>query len=641
AAMMIAPTAGLAADFNTPFDVFTVESPLTAANARFPERLATADDLTGDGVNDIYASSYVIPVAGKTGAGAVYLIDGATRAVVRTINEPDPQTNSNFGFYITTPGDLNGDGKGDLVVGASGRPVYTGVGPACGQPEPNGCNERQGAAYAFSGATGALLRTLANPNPQPDAVFGSRAAGAGDINGDSVTDLLIGASSNDIPTGCGEQTPIPAGCRRNEGEAFIFSGSNGALLRQMNVPTADKLPDTCSQFSRCGNFGGTVQSPGDINRDGVADQLVDAFSLKPTPDRSGRMYLYSGSTGNLLATLDQPVPGGITNSSFWGLQDVENGSPGDVTADGVPDIFIGGFLQPGANGESGAGRAWVFDGRATVTAGTGVVAYEAKDPDPQQNEGYGFTERKTDYNKDGRLDLFVSSLSGAATSVVILDGRDGSTLLKQLLRPAADNQVPVMGNPGPTFGQGVSAPGDLNRDGEPDYAVTAHSLDIGDNVNQGRIYFYLSKVPAPPVVTPPVVTPPVVTPPVVTPPVVTPPPPPAIVRRRGKLSATVTPSRRLTPPFVFKTTGKLTLPIGIKTLAGCKGRVSVQIKRGKVTISTRRVSLSKSCKYSSKVSFANRRRFGSVKRLKFTVRFVGNASVARTTAATRFARVAR
>ncbi len=121
----------------------------------------------------------------------------------------------------------------------------------------------------------------------------------------------------------------------------------------------------------------------------------------------------------------------------------------------------------------------------------------------------------------------------------------------------------------------------------------------------------------------------------------TPPPAAAVARRRGSLSARVTPSRDLRAPFAFRTTGRLTLPAGVTRAQGCNGRVTVQVKRGGTTISTRRVSLTRSCTYSLRVSFGNSRRFGRSKQLKFTARFVGNALVLRATAPSRFVRVRR
>ena len=132
-------------------------------------------------------------------------------------------------------------------------------------------------------------------------------------------------------------------------------------------------------------------------------------------------------------------------------------------------------------------------------------------------------------------------------------------------------------------------------------------------------------------------TPPAVDPPLLPPPVVVTP-----TRRSGRLSATVTPARELRAPFSFRTRGTLTLPSAITKLVGCIGRVSVQVKRGNVTISTRRVTLSKSCTYSSRVTFANSRRFGrTIKRLKFTARFLGNARVLPTAATPRYSRIRR
>ncbi len=123
--------------------------------------------------------------------------------------------------------------------------------------------------------------------------------------------------------------------------------------------------------------------------------------------------------------------------------------------------------------------------------------------------------------------------------------------------------------------------------------------------------------------------------PVVTPPTGTP------ARRRGKLSARVTPRADVRAPFRFTTRGKLTLPSGLAKSIGCKGRVSVQVKQRAVTLSTRRATLRKDCTYSVRVTFKNARRFRGVRSLKFTARFLGNPQVFRATAPSRFARVRR
>ena len=121
-----------------------------------------------------------------------------------------------------------------------------------------------------------------------------------------------------------------------------------------------------------------------------------------------------------------------------------------------------------------------------------------------------------------------------------------------------------------------------------------------------------------------------------------PPPPPAPIatRGRGRLSVRVTPASDVRPPYRFTTTGRLTLPRGVGASAGCRGRVSVQVQRGGTTISTRRVFLRRNCTFSTSVTFRTRVRFASSRRLRFTVRFLGNARVSPVTAAPRFVGVA-
>jgi hypothetical protein len=94
-----------------------------------------------------------------------------------------------------------------------------------------------------------------------------------------------------------------------------------------------------------------------------------------------------------------------------------------------------------------------------------------------------------------------------------------------------------------------------------------------------------------------------------------------------KLSVKARPTHDRTLPYRFTFTGKLTLPKGISRSVGCRGRVSVQIKNGKKTISTRRAKLSKRCTYRQRVTFSVKSRLKSQGKLKVTVRFIGNAAL--------------
>ncbi len=113
-------------------------------------------------------------------------------------------------------------------------------------------------------------------------------------------------------------------------------------------------------------------------------------------------------------------------------------------------------------------------------------------------------------------------------------------------------------------------------------------------------------------------------------PTVTPPPP---GRKKPGLSATVRPKRDRKKPFRFTTRGTLKRPGGVSKAAGCKGKARITVKRrgsGK-TLSSRLATVKNTCKFTSKVTFKNSRRFGKTRKarrrgtLVFTIRFQGNA----------------
>jgi hypothetical protein len=105
------------------------------------------------------------------------------------------------------------------------------------------------------------------------------------------------------------------------------------------------------------------------------------------------------------------------------------------------------------------------------------------------------------------------------------------------------------------------------------------------------------------------------------------------------LSARLTPARDLRPPYGFRLTGRIALPGPITPARGCSGTVSVQVKAGTRTLSTRRVALSGGCTYAWSVTFSSRRRFGRATSLRFAARFLGNAVLKPAAAPTRTGRV--
>ncbi len=95
----------------------------------------------------------------------------------------------------------------------------------------------------------------------------------------------------------------------------------------------------------------------------------------------------------------------------------------------------------------------------------------------------------------------------------------------------------------------------------------------------------------------------------------------------GRLSARTTPRRDTTAPYRFTTRGRLTLPTAVTPAQGCRGTVTVQIKAGRKTVSTRRVKLRSDCTYRSRVTFRVKQRLRP-RTLRRSVRFGGNSVMA-------------
>lgn len=502
---LAAPAGSLgAATPATPYDAVVVPAPDSELRARWGESMTAAGDLNGDGRRDLLVATTFLDSGGVVNSGRVYVLSGLTRQVIYAINSPEPQANAGFGAFLSAIGDTTGDGRSELLIGTDAQDVGTN----CGAPEPNACNEDQGKAWVFNGANGNLLFALDNPAPQGTtsnrARFGSRLGTAGDVTGDGRPDPFVGASHNDQPAGCGSQIPIPAGCRVDEGQAFIFNGVTGALVRTLNFPAEDRYPAGGTCTGSCGWFGHSVQTPGDVNGDGVNDQLVGAGSvayytgtgglcgtLEPNGcnELQGRLYLYSGATGQLLRKIDSPSP---DPNTVFGFQDVAPFSPGDVNRDGRADVY-------GATSEEGE-----FEGEGFVFSGsTGAFLYPIRFPAPQVGK-QGWSMTRTDYNGDAVPDIYVGTASSSSLpqdqngGTYVYDGRNGA-LLKALELPEADRQTGVAGNTGPFLGWAVADLGDVNGDGGSDYAAAAAPMDEGSVIDAGRVYFFLSRVPpAPP-----------------------------------------------------------------------------------------------------------------------------------------------
>jgi len=148
--------------------------------------------------------------------------------------EWDGSYKSYLGSSVANAGDINQDGVEDVMIAATWE-ISAGVG-------------RTGAVYVFSGLDGTQLLKL--QGLQDGATFGRSISTAGDMNGDGIPDLAVGAMFSD------------SGGLNNNGAAFVFSGATGTLLYKWN-----------GHFESS-NLGRHVSNAGDLNQDGFDDLLV-------------------------------------------------------------------------------------------------------------------------------------------------------------------------------------------------------------------------------------------------------------------------------------------------------------------------------------------------------------------------------
>jgi hypothetical protein len=251
------------------------------------------------------------------------------------------------------------------------------------------------------------------------AEFGTAVGDAGDVDGDGVADLIVGA-------------PFEAGV----GVARVFSGDDGSLIWQLS----DGAP-----FAR---FGAGVAGVGDVDGDGVPDVAVGApFDTQPVIS-SGSMRVYSGATGLLLFTVEGSQAFGFLGYAMTGV--------GDLDGDGFGDVLVG---EPATA---------TLLGRVVVVGGPdGHVILDI--PSSQVSEGIGrAVAGYADYDGDGTPDLVAGAPFGhtvaqinpfLTTAVHVLSGADGSVLKT------------LSGTGG--FGFSLAVLPDLDEDGLPDLAVGA------------------------------------------------------------------------------------------------------------------------------------------------------------------------
>ena len=349
----------------------------------------------------------------------MFLLSLEAAAPLIQIDNPSPAADAAFGTGLAGIGDVNGDGTPDFVSGAPGA----------------------NKAFVISGDDRSLIRTHTDPDGATDLNFGFAVAGTGDITGDGVDDIAVGA-----PGPLGPIVPLPCDPSLGDvcppaawGRVFLFNGATGALIRKIVPATASFL-----------KFGFSLADLGDVTGDGVRDLAVGS----PVLQRFwGQVYAFSGATGTQLWMTQEPGPDRQDIASLG-----EFIAPlADINADGKRDLIAAAPFfdsDPNAPGFALTGKVFVLSGA------NGDVLRQHLAAAPVDGGFYGgMVSSVGDQDGDGAEDYLIGDRGGAAIEL-----RSGATgaVIRAIPSPVTDNDTELYS---------LARAGDRSGDGVEDFWV--------------------------------------------------------------------------------------------------------------------------------------------------------------------------
>ncbi len=420
--------------------------------ANFGWSVSTAGDVDGDGDSEVIVGAPYWH-DGQSGEGAAWVYYGSESGLLSAPGEyyQGNQVDAAFGTSVSNAGDVNGDGFADIIIGA----------PLQALPE-----SEEGTASVYYGSSGGLSNSIdwfAQSN-QVNGTLGCDVASAGDINGDGYSDVIIGA--NRYTEG-----------QDLEGAAFIWLGSGDGLNLGVdgNPLNAHRHLQINSTTAR---FGWSVSTAGDVNGDGYADVIVGAPYYTNGQGSEGGAWLYLGSSGGLNSTAANKDEGNQAGAHFG----YSVGTAGDVNGDGRADVIVGAPDYTGSLDQQG--HAWLWYGQATSIGISTTRDWDAAGEEAHDNFGASvFTAG--DVNGDGYSDVIIGAPganSGSGSAYVYCGTSDNPGEIPGWTK--ASNQANAL------FGTSVGTAGDVNGDGYADVIVGAPRWDAGEE-NEGAAWVYL------------------------------------------------------------------------------------------------------------------------------------------------------
>lgn len=407
----------VAADFTNPFVEPTPiirEWSGEAAGDGFGWIARDIGDVDGDRARDFVTSAPTFGAAGSN-MGRIYVYSSRSGALLW---KADGAAGDRLGIGVEAAGDVNGDGASDVIASAPGA----------------------GYAKVYDGKNGTVLHTL--KAGAPTDLFGRQASGIGDVNGDTIPDLIVGA-----PGGAQAAADYT-------GRAYVFSGKDGSLL---------------FTFKGAGAGDGFGSSVSGASAGGAFTIIVGAGA--GGPNRTGRASVYTSLSDTPAFVIDGDDTSRALSAMFVGV-------PGDLDGDGALDVYTSDW--PGGGNGPGSGRVYVYSGK------TGKPLHVMTGENAGDN--LGSTQAKAgDVDGDGTPDLILGAWQYAGGAISGGRGYLHSGKTGRLIRTYTSRI------PGDTFTFDAVGIGDVDGDGIVDLLITGGGSSI-NGFRSGRVFIISSGV---------------------------------------------------------------------------------------------------------------------------------------------------